>query len=304
MPTMRPRWRGMLQLGLVSVPVHLYATADKKSPVPTRHNIHRKCKTQLESQKHCPLCNVDVAEDTIEEFEEIIEVDGTPTPTMVKKSAIMKGCDVPGAKGAFVEITDEELDGLKVESTKTIQITRIAEAEELEPLMIADTSYLMGDGTAAAAEAEALLLAALDGKVAVGTLCASKRERVVAVQVYRGGFVLHVLRMADALKRDLPARPPLPAPDPEMLKLARQLVKTLEGPLELDDTRDAYADGVKALVAVKASGVAVPANVPLVEAVPQAADLKAALLASVAAAKPKPAKAELKAAAPKLKKSA
>lgn len=280
MPTMRPRWRGMLQLGLVSVPVHLYATADSKSLVPTGHGVHRTCRTQLKSKKHCPACNVEPPE-----------------------TEIMRGYDVPGVKGAFVEITDEELDNLKVDSTKTIQITRIADASELEPLMIADTSYLMGDGTVQAAEAEALLIAALDGKVAVGTLVVSRRERPVAVMVYRGGFVLHVLRTADALKRDLPQRPPLPAPDQEMLKLARQLVKTLEGPLELDDTRDSYADGVKALIAAKAAGEELPIAAPAPP--PAVIDLKAALLASVSAAKPKQAKAELKpAAGKKLKKSA
>lgn len=224
----RPRWKGTLSLGLVNVPVHLYATAEKKSQAPVGHNVHRKCMTQANNKKWCSACNVEIPEDEL-----------------------MKGYDAPG--GGYVELTDDEIGSLKVESSKTIAITRVADASELEPLMIAETMYVVSDGTAMAAEAESVLIEALADKVAVGTLTMSGRERPVALMVYRSGFVLHVLRTADALK-ELPQRVPLPPANPQMVELARQLVGAMEGPLDLDQTRDAYAEGMKALVAAKAGG--------------------------------------------------
>jgi non-homologous end joining protein Ku len=43
---MRPSWKGTLTIGLVSVPVHLYATADKKSTAPVGHNVRRSRTTR------------------------------------------------------------------------------------------------------------------------------------------------------------------------------------------------------------------------------------------------------------------
>lgn len=277
----RPRWKGTLSLGLVSVPVHLYATADKKSQAPVGHNVHRACQTQANTKKWCAKCDKEIPEDEL-----------------------MRGYDAPGGK--FVELTEDEIGSLKVESTKTIVIKRVADAAELEPLMIADTMYLLSDGTAAAAEAEAVLVEALVDKVAVGTLTLSGRERPVALMVYRGGFVLHVLRTADAMK-ELPQRVPLPPANPQMVELARQLAGAMEGPLDLHETRDGYADGMKALVQAKFDGE--PIDVAPVQTSAKVMSLMDALKASMTvvqpsrtAEKPKAAKAE--APAKKARKSA
>jgi len=251
----RPRWRGMLTLGLVSVPVYLYATADKKGTAPVGHNVHRKCMTKANTKKWCAKCDLEIPEDEL-----------------------MKGYDV--ADGKFVELTDDEVDSLKVESAKTIHITRVVDVAELEPLMVAETNFLISDGTAAAAEAEAVLLAALDGKLAVGTLALNGRERTVAVMVHRGGFVLHILRNTEAMK-SLPERVPLPAPNPQMVELAEMLVASMFGPLDLSENIDHYALGLRNLVAAKFDGVELPAA-PVQEPA-KVFSLMDALKASVAA---------------------
>lgn len=267
---LKPKWKGNLAIGLVNVPVHLYATADKKSQAPTGHHVHKgwldkdtgeqhECRTQTELKKWCPKCDRAVPGDEL-----------------------MKGYDVPGG---FVELTDDEIAGLKVASQKTIQITQVAKATELEPLMIADTSYLVGDGSAAAAEAEAILIEALRGKVGVGTLVMSGRERTVAIVVVAGGFLLHVLRTAEQMK-SFPLRgASLPTPNPKMVELASRLVAAMEVPfLDLSETRDAYADGMKALVAAKAGGAVLPTTeAPVAASAPSLMD---ALMASLSVASP------------------
>lgn len=271
----KPRWKGTLMLGLVSVPVHLYATSEKKSKAPVGHGVHRACQTQAESKKWCPICDKAIPEDEL--------MKGYDVPPELLAQPAMTG------KSKFVELTDDEIGSLKVESSKVIRITRVADESELEPLMITETSYLVSDGTAAAAEAEAVLVDALEGKVAVGSLTMSGRERPVAVMVYRGGFVLHVLRTADAMK-DLPDRIPLPAPNPEMVQIAHALVESMAGPLDLAHTRDEYADGLRAMVIEKAqltAGETLPVMAPV--AAPKVVSLMEQLKASMAALPPKAA---------------
>ncbi len=261
---MRPRWKGTLQVGLVSVPVYLYASTDKDTK-PAGHHVHRTCQTQLKQKKWCPACEVEPAGEEI-----------------------MRGFEVPGHEG-YVELAEEELDGLKVESTRTIVIERVAPVEELDPLLVSGTLYLTNDQTIPSAEAEAVLLAAMAGKVGIGTIVLNQREQRVALMVYGGRFVVQTLRSASAV-REMPMSVRVTA-DPKMVALAKQLVATFEGPLDLESTRDGYADGMWTLLRQKAGLEPAPAASSQTS-VPQSLALKDALLAALEAA-PKPAPAKM-----------
>jgi non-homologous end joining protein Ku len=120
----------------------------------------------------------------------------------------------------------------------------------------------MNDGTAVAAEAEAVLVEAMKGKIGIGTLSRGGRQKQVAVRVYGEGFVIHTLRSSDQMKA-MPDRPALPKANAQMVTLARQLVASMEGDLDLSEHEDEYANGLRALVAAKAGGVVVaPAAEP------------------------------------------
>lgn len=278
---MRPKWKGTLQIGLVTIPVHLYA-ATEKSLTPSGHHVHRRCQTQLKQKKWCPACDTEVdGVDVMRGYENPLL-----TATRLPKAERDLEAPVP-TQPTWIELTDDELDSLKVEATHTIAIARVAPVEELDPLLVSGTMYLTGDGTAAAAEAEAVMLAAMAGKVGLGTIVLNQREQRVALMVYGGGFVVQTLRSAASV-REMPVMRTERAPDPQLLKLAKQLVATLAGPLDLESTRDAYADGMKALITAKAGGEAVPES--QTSATPPVRALKDALLAALEAApKPTPA---------------
>jgi DNA end-binding protein Ku len=227
-PSTKPSWKGLLSLGLVTVPVHLYSTSETRSKAPTGHNVHRTCQTQTKQKKWCEKCSKEVPD-----------------------TELMKGYDSPTTAGKFVELTDDELDSLKTESSKVIQLTSTAHASELEPLMIADTWFLVGDGSPAASDAEAVLVEALRGRVAVGTMVRSGKSLNVAVMVYGNVMLLHVLRTADQM-RSFPARTALPDPNETMVELAKQLVDSMLEPLDLSDTTDEYADSLREMILLKA----------------------------------------------------
>jgi len=101
---------------------------------------------------------------------------------------------------------------------------------------------------------------------------------------------------------------------PEEIKLARQVISTFEGPLNLADYKDEYREGLQKIIEAKIAGEEVVA--PSIETPPRVVNLMEALkksLDSVSTQKKKPAKAAAKpvaaakavaaAAAPKRKRA-
>ena len=84
---------------------------------------------------------------------------------------------------------------------------------------------------------------------------------------------------------------------PEEMKLARQVIETFEGPLNLADYKDEYREGLQRIIDAKIAGEEIVA--PSVEAPPKVVNLMEALkksLDAVSAQKTKPAKAAAAAA--------
>src|SRR5262249_41510646 len=96
---------------------------------------------------------------------------------------------------------------------------------------------------------------------------------------------------------------------PEEIKLAKQVIGTFEGPLNLADYKDEYREGLQKIIEAKIAGEEIVA--PAVEAPPRVVNLMDALkksLDAVSTTKKRPAKAaEVKAAevkaAPKRKRA-
>jgi DNA end-binding protein Ku len=91
---------------------------------------------------------------------------------------------------------------------------------------------------------------------------------------------------------------------PEEIKLAKQVIQTFEGPLDLSDYKDEYREGLQKIIDAKIAGEEVVA--PSAEAPVRVVNLMDALkrsLDSVSAAKKKPAKAEAAKAPPKRKRA-
>jgi DNA end-binding protein Ku len=95
---MAPRsyWRGYLRLSLVSCPISLFpATSDREKV--RFHQIDSKTGNRIRYRK--------VDEDTGEE---------------VPEEQIVKAYEI--GKGQYIEITDEELEAIAIESMRTIEI--------------------------------------------------------------------------------------------------------------------------------------------------------------------------------------
>src|SRR5205807_3955609 len=148
----------------------------------------------------------------------------------------------------------------------------------------------------------------MKGKVGIGKLALYGREYLVAVRPHQRGIAMYTLHHAAEIRSIDAVEELSSVPEkvkPEEMKLAKQVIETFEGPLNLSDYKDEYREGLQRIIDAKIAGeeIVAPADVA---APPKVVNLMEALkrsLDTVSAAKKKPVKAVGKPAAPTLRQA-
>ena len=236
----RPSWEGHLRLSLVTCPVALWPATSEAETI--RFNmINPKTNNRIRMQ------TVDAG-----------------TGEQVSRSELVKGFQV--AKGEYVLFDKEELDAVKLESTRIIDIEKFVPRASIDRLYW-ETPYHLVPAGKTGIEAYAVIRAAMarQNMVAIGRLVMSTRERICAIEIEEGGLVLTTLRTAEEVRAlDEVALPDLPKPDPKMLQIAEKIVDQQSGDFDPSEFRDRYEDALRALIEDKRKGKPVrptkPAN--------------------------------------------
>jgi len=236
----RPSWEGHLRLSLVTCPVALWPATSEAETI--RFNmINPKTNNRIRMQ------TVDAG-----------------TGEQVSRSELVKGFQV--AKGEYVLFDKEELDAVKLESTRIIDIEKFVPRASIDRLYW-ETPYHLVPAGKTGIEAYAVIRAAMarQNMVAIGRLVMSTRERICAIEIEEGGLVLTTLRTAEEVRAlDEVALPDLPKPDPKMLQIAEKIVEQQSGDFDPSEFRDRYEDALRALIEEKRKGKPVkpakPAN--------------------------------------------
>jgi DNA end-binding protein Ku len=264
----RATWKGFLKISLVNIPIKVFPATESSGSI-SFNQLHAECQTRIQQKKWCPHCEREVP-----------------------NTEIVKGFEFE--KGRYVIMSDEDLDKVRPESTRVIDLVQFADAAALDPMYVDRTYYLAPDG-GMAGDAFAVMRDGMRGKIGIGKLALYGREYLVAVRAFERGLVMHTLHHA-AEMRGIDAVEELnsvPATvKPEEAKLARQVIQTFEQPLNLADYKDEYRAGLQAIIDAKIAGEEVVAT--STEAPPKVVNLMDALrksLDSVSASKKKPAKA-------------
>jgi DNA end-binding protein Ku len=258
----RSIWSGAISFGLVNVPVKLYSAVSKKT---VRFNqLNSKTGNRIAQKRVDPTTGEEVAYDDI-----------------------VKGYEL--TKDRYVLITQEELDALDPEKTRTIDIEDFVDIVDIDPVFYDHPYYLVPDK--GAEKAYGLLLDAMReaGKVAIARVVLRSKEQLVAIRPAPGDvLMMETMIFADEVVDpsdidDLPEADALKTTDRE-LKMARQLIDSLSSDFEPEKYHDEYREKVLELIERKASGeeIAVQPEAPQPAKVP---DLMAALEASLAAVK-------------------
>ena len=179
-------------------------------------------------------------------------------------SEIVKGYEFD--KGRYVVLSEEDFDKVRPESTRVIDLVQFADDSTIDPMFIDRAYYLAPDGPVAA-DAFAVMREGMKGKVGVGKLALYGREYLVAVKAAAArDRDVHAHHAAEI--RGIEAVDELNSvPEkvkPEEIKLAKQVIETFEGPLDLATYKDEYREGLQQIIDAKIAGEEIVA--PQVEA--------------------------------------
>jgi len=259
-------WKGHLRLSLVSIPVELYSAVETAESI-SFNQIHKPTGKRIKLTKTVP------------------GVDD------VKSEDIVKG--YPVSKDTYVLIEPDEIEALRVESRKVIELKEFVDAADIDPRYFERPYYLVPAEDEGAAEGYLVIREALKrmGKAGVGQVTIGGREHLIAVAPVGKGLVVEMLRYANELKPERYFFDQLPdvALDEEMVELATQIVGRKESKFAPDKYADTYAVALKELVARKAKGQKITA--PVLEtrpSGPNVVDLMSALKKSLEKGKEPP----------------
>jgi DNA end-binding protein Ku len=276
----RPTWKGYLKISLVNIPIKVFPATESAATI-SFNQLHGECRTRIQQKRWCPHCNREVA-----------------------NTELVKGYEFE--KGQYVVLTEEDIEKVRPESTRVIDLVQFADESAIDPMYVDRTYYLAPDGPVAA-DAYAVMRDGMKGKVGVGKLALYGREYLIAVRAQDRGIVMYTLHHA-AEMRGMDAVEELNSvatkTKPEEIKLAKQVIETFDAPLDLATYKDEYRDGLQQIIDAKIAGEEVVA--PKVEAPPKVVNLMEALrksLDAVGTAKKKPAKASATATGAKRKKA-
>jgi DNA end-binding protein Ku len=283
----RPVWTGSISFGLVNVPVKAY-TAVRDHDVHF-HQLEKKTGARIRNRKVSEKCGREVDSDDIEMGFEI-------------------------RKGRYVTFDKDELEELKPESTRAVEVTDFVDLEAVDPIYY-ERTYWLGPADEAGKKAYGLLLAAMDEKqkVAIGTVVMRNKQYLAAIRPLDGALAMSTMRFADEVvpRSEVDGVPNrVTKPDAKALKLATQIVDSLAGAWKPEQYHDTYAEELRARIDRKDKGKDVVEEAPAEAEGAQILDLMEALEQSVSEAKSRrgtrrasSAKRASKASKPRTKKS-
>jgi DNA end-binding protein Ku len=224
----RAYWKGQIRLALVSIPVELYRATKSGASISFR---------QIHEPSGKPI-----------QYEKVV-----PGLGPVDREEIIKGYEL--SKGNYVLLDDEEIEAVKLESKRTLDLVQFVDADAIDVLYF-DTPYYVVPADKLAEEAYVVLREALrqSRKVGLGQLAIRGQEFLVSLKPCGRGLILETLRYADEVNkaanyfRDIPDV----KPDADLLDLAGTLIEKKAGPFDASDYHNRYIDALHRLIEKKA----------------------------------------------------
>ena len=259
---MRAIWKGHIRFSLVTIPVRIYNAIDSAQSI--SFNL-------LSRKGHNPVS-----------YEKKDKVTGET----LRSEDIIKGYQYE--PGQYVIVEQEDLDKIKLKSTRIIDIEGFVQAEEVHATLYEAPYYIGPDGDVAA-KTYALLCETLKqtNRVGVGTVVLRDRETVVLLSPHQSGLMLYRLRYPNEVRSitEVPNILEAVKTDKEQLKLAKTLVDSMTKQFVDIEMKDHYTEELRKLIQAKIEGKEI---ISVAEEEPVVVDIMTALKASIEQARKKP----------------
>ncbi len=253
---MRSIWNGHIRFSLVTIPVQIFNGINSSSHI-SFNQLHRKDLGRVSYRKVCRNCSEELG-----------------------MKDIVKGYEY--ADDQYVVLESQELDAIKLKSTRVIDIEAFVDISEVHPSRF-EAVYFIGPNGDVAKKTYGLFCEVLkkSGKAGLGRIILREKEDVVLLRAEDSGIIMYKLRYPDEVRslRDIPDTVNIDV-DQKQLALAETLVESLVMPFAEVDFTDRYKDALMELVNEKIAGneiVSITEN----EDVPPVIDIMDALKASI-----------------------
>ena len=254
----RPSWKGFIRLGLVSVPVEAYPAAASEGGKVQLNQIHEDCGSRIKYVKTCPIHGI------------------------VPNEEIVRGYEYQ--KDQYALIDPEEVDKLRTEADKSINIDCFFDPEELEPMYFSGQNYYLTPSGRAGEKPYALLQEVMSHKnrYCAAQVVISGKEQLVILRAVDNMLVMSTLKYESELKKATDFKANLG--DGEFTKkelgLTESLVEATTEEFDVTQYNDLYSQRLHELIEAKIEGKEV-IRPPEAEGPPEVINLAEALAASV-----------------------
>lgn len=220
----RPVWKGQLRLSLVSIPVEMYSATKTGARVSFRQ-IHEPSGKPVRYQKIVPgVGPVDAGD-------------------------IMKGYEYE--KDQYLLIDPDDVDEIKLETKKTLELIQFVDACEISPLYFNKPYYLVPTDDLAEDAYRVVRDALRSTKmVGLGQVTMRGKEYLAAVKPCGDGLLLETLHYAEEIRDADPLFSEIEddTADDELLEVAKSLIERKTAPFKADAFKDNYSIALKDLI--------------------------------------------------------
>lgn len=247
--------KSVITFGMVAIPIAMF-TATQDNDIHF-NQLHKDDNSRIRYKKTCGHCGKEI-----------------------KTDDIVKGYEYDEDK--YVVITDEEIEKIKTEKEKSIQILHFAQLNQISPVYY-DRTYQAAP-EAGGEKAFELLRSALmaEQKIAIGKTVLGTKDTLMAIIPREDGILISTMFYADEVKA-LQRQYNKPEISEQEINMAKLLINSMDTPFDPAKYKDEYQSRLRELIETKISGKEVVAAEPVSEG--KVIDLMEALRASVEKAK-------------------
>lgn len=218
--------KSVISFGLVAIPIALY-TATQDNDVHF-NQLHKEDNSRITYKKTCAHCGKEIG-----------------------PGDIVKGFEYD--RDHYVVISDEEVEKIKTEKEKSIQILHFAQLNQISPVYYEKTYQVVPE--AGGEKAFELLRRALmdEQKVAIGKTVWGTSDTLMVIIPREDGMIIATMFYADEIKA-LPKtynKPEVAAPE---MKMAKTLIESMDTPFDAAAYKNEYQIKLRELIEKKING--------------------------------------------------
>lgn len=227
---MKVIWKGSIAFGLVNIPINLYSAIEARG-IKTKL-LYKKNLSPIRYKRWCDDCKKEVP------WEDIV-----------------KGFEI--GEDEFVVMTQKELDAIKPEKSKAVDIVEFIEIQQIDPIYFNSHYYIGPEKSEEKAYFLFKEILEKTGKMAVGQFIMHEKMHTCAIESYREGLLLTTLNYGYEIRdiseiKELKKKPKL---SKQELELAEKLIEKISvKKFDINIFKDTFHDHLVEMLKKKEKG--------------------------------------------------